>query len=423
MALTKPHYRMRLIDKKISEMLQVFGAVCLEGPKWCGKTWASLNHANSVVYMGDPSNNFQNRTSAELSPDLVLSGDYPRLIDEWQEVPPLWDAVRFRVDQEAKKGMYILTGSATPAHKGILHSGAGRIGKLLMRTMSLYESGDSLGQISLRKIFTSSVQPINTGVVELHRLIDLAVRGGWPGSLDSKALITPKLAKAYLEAVVDEDMYKVDGIKRDSRKVWALLRSLARNESTVASNAKLAKDIQEYESEAINRDTVVSYLDILQRLFIIDEQPAFSPNLRSSVRVGKAPKRHYADPSLAVAALETNAEMLLNDLHTFGFIFEALCVRDLRIYAEANNGRVFHYRDANDREIDAVVEMPDGRWGAFEVKLGANQIDKAAESLLALKESMAEEGPNILCVICGMSNMAYTRPDGVIVVPITALKD
>lgn len=423
MALTKPHYRMRLIDKKMSEMLQVFGAVCLEGPKWCGKTWASLNHANSVVYMGDPSNNFQNRTSAELSPDLVLSGDYPRLIDEWQEVPPLWDAVRFRVDQEAKKGMYILTGSATPAHKGILHSGAGRIGKLLMRTMSLYESGDSLGQISLRKIFTSSVQPINTGVVELHRLIDLAVRGGWPGSLDSKALITPKLAKAYLEAVVDEDMYKVDGIKRDSRKVWALLRSLARNESTVASNAKLAKDIQEYESEAINRDTVVSYLDILQRLFIIDEQPAFSPNLRSSVRVGKAPKRHYADPSLAVAALETNAEMLLNDLHTFGFIFEALCVRDLRIYAEANNGRVFHYRDANDREIDAVVEMPDGRWGAFEVKLGANQIDKAAESLLALKESMAEEGPNILCVICGMSNMAYTRPDGVIVVPITALKD
>ena len=423
MALTKPHYRMRLIDKKISEMLQVFGAVCLEGPKWCGKTWASLNHANSVVYMGDPSNNFQNRTSAELSPDLVLSGDYPRLIDEWQEVPPLWDAVRFRVDQEAKKGMYILTGSATPAHKGILHSGAGRIGKLLMRTMSLYESGDSLGQISLRKIFTSSVQPINTGVVELHRLIDLAVRGGWPGSLDSKALITPKLAKAYLEAVVDEDMYKVDGIKRDSRKVWALLRSLARNESTVASNAKLAKDIQEYESEAINRDTVVSYLDILQRLFIIDEQPAFSPNLRSSVRVGKAPKIHYADPSLAVAALETNAEMLLNDLHTFGFIFEALCVRDLRIYAEANNGRVFHYRDANDREIDAVVEMPDGRWGAFEVKLGANQIDKAAESLLALKESMAEEGPNILCVICGMSNMAYTRPDGVIVVPITALKD
>jgi len=423
MALTRPAYRQRIADEKISRLLKTFGALCIEGPKWCGKTWTSLHHAESVVYMGDPTNNFQNRTMAELSPDLVLVGESPRLVDEWQEVPPIWDAVRFAVDQEAQKGKFILTGSATPEHKGILHSGTGRIGKIRMRTMSLYESGDSTGQVSLADLFAGIFNPIVTGEVDLCHLIDLTVRGGWPGSLDLKVPISTELAKSYLDTVVYEDMYKVDGIKRDYKKAILLLRSLARNECTIAGNAKLAKDIQEYDGESIDRNTVSNYLEIFQRLFILEDQPAFSPKLRSSIRVGKSPKRHFADPSLAVAALGINSTMLLQDLNTFGFLFEALCERDLRIYAEANGGRLFHYRDGNDREIDAVVEMEDGRWGAFEIKLGANQIDKAANNLLAMKKAMTGNEPAILCVICGMSNMAYLRKDGVMVVPITALKD
>lgn len=423
MALTKPTYRERIVDKKISQLLKVFGALCIEGPKWCGKTWTSLNHAQSVVYMGDPTNNFQNRTMAELSPELVLAGPRPRLVDEWQEVPPIWDAVRFAVDQGPQKGNFILTGSATPAHKGILHSGTGRIGKFHMRTMSLYESGDSNGQVSLAALFDGKLQPVATGNVNLRHLIDLTVRGGWPGSLHVETPISTELAKSYLDTVVHEDMYKVDGIQRNYQKAILLLRSLARNECTVASNTKLVKDIQEYDNESIDRNTVSNYLDIFHRLFILEDQPAFSPNIRSSIRIGKSPKRHYVDPSLAVAALGVNSTMLLQDLNTFGFLFESLCERDLRIYAEANGGKLFHYRDEKDKEIDAVVELSDGRWGAFEIKLGANQIDKAAEQLLAMKKILKEHEPAILCVICGMSHIAYTRKDGVMVVPITSLKD
>ncbi len=422
MSLTKENYRERIADKKIIQLLNTFGALCIEGPKWCGKTWTSLNHAESVLYMGDPANNFQNRTLAELNPNLVLDGAKPRLIDEWQEVPPLWDAVRFFVDQTPQKGSYILTGSATPAHKGILHSGTGRIGKLRMRTMSLYESGDSSGKVSLIKLFKHNLVPTVTGEVDLRHLIDLTVRGGWPGSIDINVPISTEIAKSYLDTIINEDIYKVDGIKRNYHKAQLLLRSLARNECTIASNSKLAKDIQEYDGESIDRESVSNYLNIFQRLFILEDQPAFSPNIRSSIRVGKSSKRHYVDPSLAVAALGVNADMLFNDLNTFGFLFEALCERDLRIYAEANDGKLFHYRDSNNREIDAVVEMPDGSWGAFEIKLGANQIDKAAENLLSIKKAMQSNEPSFLCIICGMTNMAYTRKDGVMVVPITALK-
>lgn len=422
--LTPQNYKKRIIDHKIEEYMNTFGAVCVEGPKWCGKTWTSLNHAKSVSYISSPANNFQNRMMAEMSPDLVLKGDLPRLIDEWQEVPPIWDAVRFEVDKDGDKGKFILTGSSTPKRKGILHSGAGRIGRIKMRTMSLYETGDSSGAVSLKSLFEEKINPLVLQDIKLETIIYYVVRGGWPGNIGIDVKGAKNLPKEYLKAVVEDDMYNTDGVRRDSRKVWSLIHSLGRNESTVVSNSTLRKDMIAYDQMEMDPDTIAEYLDVFNRLFLLEEQPAYAPNLRSSRRLLKSPKRHFTDVSLAVAALEATPEMLLGDLHTFGFLFEALCEHDLAIYAEANGGHLFHYRDQKDNEIDAVVEMPDGSWGAFEIKLGANQIDAAAKELLKMKEIMAREGrePSVLCVICGMSNMAYTRPDGVVVVPITALR-
>ena len=423
--LTPIGYKERLIDGKIEEYMKGFGAICVEGPKWSGKTWTSLNYVNSVCYIASPQNNFQNRTMAQMSPDLVLKGEVPRLIDEWQEVPAIWDAVRFQVDKESNKGQIVLTGSSTPKRKGILHSGAGRIGRIRMSTMSLYETGDSSGKISLKQIFDEGVVPTFTGEVELQQLIHYVVRGGWPGNMEVDTETAKNLPMEYLKAVIEDDMYNTDGIRRDSRKVKSLLHSLGRNESTVVANNTLRKDMMAYDETGIDLNTIADYLDVFQRLFLIEDQPAFAVNLRSSRRILKAPKRHFCDVSLAVAAMEATPQMLWNDLHTFGFLFEALCEHDLKIYAECNGGKLFHYRDEKDNEIDAVVELPDGRWGAFEIKLGANQIESAAKELLKMRGIMEREGtaPSVLCVICGMSNMAYTREDGVKVVPITALRD
>lgn len=425
MSLLTEEYTPRIIDKKINDFMKSFGAVCVEGPKWCGKTWASLNQAKSVSYIADPVNGFQNRRMAEISPELVLEGEYPRVIDEWQEVPEIWDAVRFAVDKDGAKGRYILTGSSTPKRKGILHSGAGRIGRIRMNTMSLYEMGESSGEISLSDLFQDNVRPVITGDIKLERLIQYAVRGGWPGSRQLNVRDAARIPFQYLQAVVESDMYRLDGVRRDSGKVYALLHSLGRNESTIASNQTIKKDITAYEDEVVEKDTIVEYLDAFERLFLIDNQPAFHPALRSSRRALKSPKRHFSDPSLAVAALSASPEMLLQDLNTFGFIFEALCEHDLKIYAESNEGALYHFRDDRGNEIDAVVRMPDGRWGAFEIKLGANQIDAAAKELLRIQTIMEKEAtaPSVLCVICGMSNMAYKRKDGVFVIPITALKD
>lgn len=422
--LTPEGYKSRLIEKHFDEYMKTFGAVCIEGPKYCGKTWSGRSRSESAAFIGDPNNNFQTRTMAQLSPNLVLLGDFPRLIDEWQEVPPLWDAVRFEVDKDNKKGKYILTGSATPNHKGIMHSGTARISKVRMGTMSLYETGDSTGEISLKSIFDGNLKAQLTGEVSLKQLIYFAVRGGWPGNIDIPEETCGNLAVEYLKAVVDDDMFKVDGVKRDSRKVWSLLHSLGRNESTLVSNSTLRKDMGAKDEIQIDPDTVSDYLDIFNRLFLLDDQPAFSTKLRSSRRLLKAPKRHFIDPSIAVAALSATPQMLFNDLNTFGFVFEALCEHDLKIYAEYNGASMYHFRDEKGNEADAIVEFPDGTWGAFEIKLGANQIDTAAEELINLRKIMEKEGenpPKVLCVICGMTNMAYMREDGVFVVPITAL--
>ncbi len=422
--LTPEGYKERLIEKHLDEYMQTFGAVCIEGPKYCGKTWTGRSRSESAAFIGDPTNNFQTRTMASLSPDLVLQGDNPRLIDEWQEVPPLWDAIRFEVDKDNKKGKFILTGSATPNHKGILHSGTARIGKVRMTTMSLFETGDSSGDVSLKEIFDGQLPTQITGEVNLKQLIYYVVRGGWPGNLGTPESICGNLAVEYLKAVVDDDMFKVDGIKRDSRKVWSLIRSLGRNESTLVSNNTLRKDMGAMDEIMIDPDTVSDYLNILNRLFLLDDQPAYSTNLRSSRRLLKSSKRHFIDPSLAIAALSVTPEMLYNDLNTFGFMFENLCEHDLKIYAEYNGAKLYHFRDEKGNEADAVVEFPDGTWGAFEIKLGVNQVDAAAAELLKLKKIMQKEGdnpPKVLCVICGITNVAYKREDSVFVVPITSL--
>lgn len=425
--MDKQNYKPRIIDKQVEEYLQTFGAICIEGPKWCGKTWTSSYHANSKFFLADPSGNFQNRKLAEIDPNTVLEGAAPRLIDEWQEYPPLWDAVRYKVDQSAQKGQFILTGSATPNHKGILHSGAGRIAKLRMRTMSLYESRDSSGQISLEALCNGTLTPAMTGEVDLKNLINLIIRGGWPGSLGLPLKQAALLPQQYLQAVIDDDVYRIDDVKRNTQKMRLLLMSLARNESTTATNTLLKSNIKEKDGQDIDANTVTAYLDIFKRLFLTDNQPPFAPNVRSSVRVKQAEKRHLADPSLACALLRLTPAALLNDLETLGFMFEALCERDLRIYAESFGANLYHYQDYKNREIDAVIELPDGNWCAFEIKLGANQIDQAAANLLKIKREFEEDKksvtPSILCVLCGLSNAAYKREDGVFVVPITALKN
>lgn len=421
------NYKARIIDKKIDKYLSVFGAICIEGPKWCGKTWTSSYHSNSEIYIGDPSGNFQNRQLAQMSPSLVLDGETPRLIDEWQEVPPLWDAVRYKVDQTPKKGQFILTGSATPNHKGILHSGAGRIARIRMRTMSLYESGDSSGDVSLEDLCNGKLTPKMTGEVDLKNVIEFIIRGGWPASLGLPIESAALLPKEYLEAVLNDDIYRVDGVKRNTHKMRLLLRSLARNESTTVSNKTLKNDIKEIDDEDIDTATIADYLNILDRLFITDNQKPFSTKIRSSVRIKQSEKRHFCDPSLACALLNITPHMLLNGLETLGFLFESLCERDLKIYAESIDAHVYHYQDYKNREIDTIIELNDGRWCAIEIKLGANQIESAAENLKKIYEEMEKDPksilPSAMIIVCGLSNAAYQREDGIYVVPLTALKD
>lgn len=420
-------YKNRIMDEQVKRYLNTFGAICIEGPKWCGKTWISSYHANSEFLIADSTNNFQNKKLAEISPELILEGTTPRLIDEWQEVDAIWDAVRYAVDQRGEKGQFILTGSSTPKKKeNRVHSGVGRIGKLRMRTMSLYESGDSSGKVSLEELCEGKMKPSLTGDVHLKDLANYIVRGGFPGALDVPLENIQLISESYIETILNDDAQRIDGKNYDINKMRLLLRSLARNESTTATKKKLANDIKEIDDEAVDYDTVTTYLDVFDRLFLLDNQKPFSTQIRSSVRVKQAEKRHFCDPSLACALLKVTPEKLINDLETFGFLFEALCERDLKIYAESFKAQVYHYQDYENREIDAVIELDDGRWCAFEIKLGANQIDQAAKSLLETKEKIEKDGgkvPSVLCVICGMSSAAYKRKDGVYVVPITALKN
>lgn len=425
--MNNDRYRRRLIDDKIDTYLKAFGAVCIEGPKWCGKTWTSEHHASSEIKLQEPSDNYQNRRLAELSPLMVLQGESPRLIDEWQEVPPIWDAVRSEVDKTGVKGQFILTGSATPNRKNIRHSGAGRIARIHMMPMSLYEAGYSDGKISLKDICYGKTDNVMTGKVDLKDLIDFILRGGWPDNIGIPLNIASLVPWQYVEAIIADDASRIDGVQRDTLKMRRLLKSLARNESTTATNQTLIRDIKDQDGAEITAKTVNDYLNVFDRLFLLNDQPAYASSMRSSVRVKQQAKRHFCDPSIAASLMNCTPDNLMNDLNTLGFLFEGLVERDLGIYADTFDGKLYHYQDYKGREIDAVIELPDGNWCGFEIKLGAGEIDAGASNLLRISNEFAEDPkakkPQALCVVCGMSNAAYRRPDGVYVVPITSLKD
>lgn len=423
----KDQYKKRIIDQTIETYLKISGAICIEGPKWCGKTWTSAFHSKSEFLVGDPYNAFSNRQLAELNPSLVLQGETPRLIDEWQEVPSLWDATRAEVDLRNKKGQIILTGSSTPKTKGILHSGAGRITRLRMNTMSLFESGDSTGAISLQDLCNGNLHDQMVKEASLSQLAYLIVRGGWPANIGSDIHTAHLMPKSYMTSVISTDLNKLDdGVEYRAHKAELLLRSLARNECTCASDLSLLNDIGETENESLGRNTVTKYLESLNRLFLFNNQKPFSPNFRSSLRVKQMEKRHFSDPAMACALLNLTSTKLLQDLNTFGFLFESLVERDLDIYSQSFGGKLFHYQDYKNNEIDAVIELEDGEWCAFEIKLGAKRIEEGAKNLIKVSSDIVKNGgkpPKIQCVICGLSNAAYRRADGVYVVPITALKN
>lgn len=421
MALTKNNYKMRIVDKKISEYLNIFGAISIEGPKWCGKTWTALNHANSVVYLNNTTNNFNEKRLAETNIELILNKEFPELIDEWQEVPSIWDGVRFQCDLDNVKGKYILTGSATPNDKYIKHSGAGRIARIKMHTMSLYESLESEGKVSLTDLFENKAKNQLINDVNIKDIIKYIIRGGWPESLEMTNEQASELSYNYLEDVLKHDISAIDGVNRDINKMRMILRSLARNESTIVTDSTIIRDVND-NNDIASKNTILEYIDILEKLYIIENQPAFSINLRSSGRVGKSKKRHFTDTSLVCAILGLTEEKLLNDFNFLGFLFEALVERDLRIYIESLNGNIFHFRDnISGLEIDTILELSNGDYGAIEIKLGTDKIDEAANNLIKFY-NIVEKKPKFLCVITGIGNVITKRDDGVYIVPITALK-
>lgn len=424
MSLRKKEYINRLIDKKIEEYLSIFGAVSIEGPKWCGKTWASLNHANSVVLLDDD----EIKEKAKLSLDLILNEEKPELIDEWNLIPEVWDAVRRKCDETTQKGNYILTCSTKltddEQKAKIHHSGAGRIGKIHMYTMSLFESGDSSGKASILDMYNNKLQNSLNDKITLDKLANLIIRGGWPSNInvnEEKANIIPK---SYIEAILEKDIH--DDKKRDINKMTMLLKSLARNETTIASKNTLLKDIEDYanEKEIIeSRVTIDDYLDILNRLHITENQNAYNENYRSPERVGKSVKRHFTDPSLACACLDLTKNKLINDLKTFGFMFEALVERDLRIYIEYLGGKLYHFRDnVTGLGVDSILEFDDGEYAAIEIKLGFRQVEEAKQNLLNFYNNMIKK-PKFMCVVVGYTDVIAKDPEtGIYIVPITALK-
>lgn len=426
MGLRKEGYLPRIIDEKIAEYLNLFGAISIEGPKWCGKTWTALNHGNSVTFINDSTNNFEIKRLAELDVNLILDKEIPEVIDEWQEVPSIRDVVRSKCDENNVRGKYILTGSATPVDGKIMHSGAGRIAKITMYPMSLFESNDSDGKVSLKDLFLNKFSNNVVDSLELRKLADLIVRGGWPGVINLSSNEALLVSKSYLEDVLNKDIVSIDGVKREKEKMEMILRSLARNESSICPMSRIIKDIstdsKDYEAN-LARNTVSDYIDVLSKLHLIKNQLSFKYKIRSVSNIGKTEKRHFVDPSLACAALNITSDKLLKDLNTFGLFFEALCERDLRIYIESLGGNLYHYRDLNTGlEVDSIVELSDGEYGAIEIKLGNNSEEEAAKTLKKFY-SLAEVKPKFMAIICGLSSAIYKRDDGIYVFPITSLKN
>lgn len=421
---TKSPYRPRIVDKQLRFKLSSKGAVLVEGPKWCGKTTTSEQVAKSILYLSDPTINREIIATAELDPTQLLTGATPRLFDEWQLVPKLWDSIRFEIDHRKKFGQFILTGSSTPADSTqIFHSGTGRFTWLKMRPMSLFESNDSTGEVSLENLFQGKSPSATNPSRDLEHLAFLACRGGWPAAIEQPTKVALEQSFDYLEATIRTDYSKIDGVERSPDRMQKIMRSYARLQGTQSSAETIALDLSKNEGYEIHRDTVSSYLNALKRTFVIEDSPAWNANLRSKTAVRTSDTLYFVDPSIATATLGISPAELSKDLHLFGFIFETLCIRDLRVYAEAKNAKVYHYRDSRGLECDAVIVLRSGDYGLVEIKLGGDTlIEEAAKNLTALSNDLASP-PAFKMILTGTSPYAYQREDGIFVVPITTLKD
>ncbi len=422
-------YRARIADEILGRKLRGKGAVLIQGPKWCGKTTTAEQQARSILYMDDSETMRQNMELADVSPKKLLEGATPRLIDEWQLAPQLWDTVRYEVDHREGMGHFILTGSAVPADRSrIHHTGTGRFAWLTMRTMSLYESGDSTGEVSLRGLFDEAAGEVfATNGLDIDAIARLICRGGWPRAVTLARDEALEQAYDYFDGVVNSDISRADGVERDPERAKRILRSLARNQATAATVNTLCDDIAACDGVTDIRETVTSYIAALKKIFVLEDSPAWNPNLRSRTAIRTSDTRYFSDPSIGVAALGLGPADLIGDLRTMGLFFETLCVRDLRVYADVLGGTVYHYRDKSGAECDAVIHLRNGKYGLTEVKLGGDeQVEAGAKTLLALAERIDTgkmRAPSFLMVLTGTTKYAYRRKDGVLVVPIGCLKD
>lgn len=421
-------YRNRVVDAILQEKLEGKGAVLIEGPKWCGKTTTAEQIAKSVLYMDDPQSKEQNVNMAALNPKRLLSGETPRLIDEWQIAPKLWDAIRFEVDHRDDLGQFVLTGSAVPPDtKEITHSGTGRFSWLMMRPMSLYESGESTGEVSLSRLFEGKGEVDGESKLDLERIAFLICRGGWPRSIDMRDKIALNQAIDYYDAVVHSDINRADGVEKNPERVKRLMRSLARNQGQQIANTAIAADIAVNDESTINQETVAGYISALKKIFVVEDMPAWNPNLRSKSAIRTSDTRYFVDASIAAAALGIGPNDLINDLNTMGFLFETMCVRDLRVYAEALGGSVYHFRNKAGLECDAVVHLRNGSYGLIEIKLGGEKlIREGVETLTSLTESIDTskmKEPAFRMILTAADQYAYRREDGICIVPVGCLKD
>lgn len=421
-------YKKRIVDTLLNRKLEGIGAVLIEGPKWCGKTTCAEQKAKSIVYMNDPKKSSMYMQLAKMSPQTLLEGESPKLIDEWQLAPSLWDTIRFEVDHRDGEGFFILTGSAVPAKTDdIWHTGTGRFARIKMRPMSLWESEDSTGIISLGALFNGSAQTAITDEKSLEDMAFLVCRGGWPKATMQKKEAALERVFDYYDAVVNADISRVDNVERDAERTKRLMRSYARFQGSQTSISKIKDDVKANDAMTVNDDTIGSYIKALEKIFVIEDMPAWNPNLRSKTAIRTSDTRYFVDPSIAVAALGLGPKDLINDLNTFGLLFETMCVRDLRVYADALGGTVYHYRDKNGLECDAVVHLRNGSYGLIEIKLGGDSlIEEGASTLKELAgkiDTTKMKTPSFLMVMTGLGDYAYQRDDGVWVVPVGSLKD
>ena len=424
------NYRSRIMDSLLEKKLQAKGAVLIEGPKWCGKTTTAEEIAASKIMLAKPDIKDHFKSLLEIDSDAALAGDTPMLIDEWQTVPKLWDAVRYTVDHRHAMGQFILTGSAVPnqeAEKEREHSGIGRFAWLTMRPMTLFESGESNGTVSLGELFTAPEKILQKNDLKLSDIAFLICRGGWPIAIGLPEEAALEQAFDYYDAVTKEDVTNVDGIKRSSERVQRLMRAYARHQGTQAPIATLKEDLKNNDTTTLDEDTISSYLDALRKIFVVEDMPAWNPNLRSKTAIRTTDTRYFVDPSIATAALGLGPTDLMNDLNSMGFFFEAMCVRDLRVFAESLNGKVYHYRDKSSLECDAVVHLRNGQYGLIEIKLGGDSLIKeGAETLNELAnqiDTTRMKSPAFKMILTATGEYAYRRPeDGIYVVPIGCLR-